>query len=586
MSAGDVETVSRELRAAGIVGAGGAGFPTYAKHRRSHRWFIINGADSEPGYKKDRLLLTAHPQAFERAFSLLADRFGCEVLLGLKRSHRDDWRHREGTWPIRWVSDAYWAGEARHMASEILGVPLRIGHRCSDIGAVVNCVETVYNIVQALDLGRPVTHKHLQVYGAVAEPRAYRAPVGTYFSDLARRVGVDADREPRRLVLTGGPMMGTRARLDGGAVTCTTNDLFVAPDDFAGRVMAVTPTWEHRSNVIARMLGIEEYVDRAERELQAFEDISGEVDRVRLFLRQSGSFGERAKPVVRVGQRVTVGQRVADASGELGVPVHASIEGYVTDVTSDAVVIHRDPPTRQSWSSGRSAVPEDDGRRAWRSWTRVWQRAAEAAVPDGAQLGGIVGRALVGAAEELALTPAWETLLAPGGDEAMAARLRRHVWEILGWVDGATEPESWFGRAPRLRAIHAELLGMPPAVLNAVSLYVHTWLDTVEASRALPAESGVVPLVGDDAYLARIVALLPEFTHGRGVRSAGALEVRECLRVRLARWSGGGAIPAADAPEVAGAPVDEGLPGAIRLLITLGVPPGTVPRAGPEGLVG
>jgi Na+-translocating ferredoxin:NAD+ oxidoreductase RnfC subunit len=203
--------ILRQIRDAGVIGAGGAGFPTYKKLDARVRHVIANGAECEPLLQKDRESMIQDRQAFFRGLEIMRDLTGAgTVTVAVKKKNEDvldqfqDDLARCGFETLVYP-DVYPAGDEYLLVYEITGQLIPPGGIPLQVGAVVDNVETVVNIAHAL-AGRPVTDKYLTICGAVREPVTTIVPVGTSIADCLKLAGgCDVD-DP--VILTGGLMMG------------------------------------------------------------------------------------------------------------------------------------------------------------------------------------------------------------------------------------------------------------------------------------------------------------------------------------------------------------------------------------------
>src|SRR5829696_4820324 len=124
------------MRQAGIVGAGGGGFPTYFKWKNPQPNLIVNCTESEPGYWADKVLHREYFDEFLELFDVMKTIFGIErVIMGVHFKDEAKWVPRRVELPD---------GNKRP------GLPLDAGH-------IVNNTETLLNIYNAFFLGKPVT---------------------------------------------------------------------------------------------------------------------------------------------------------------------------------------------------------------------------------------------------------------------------------------------------------------------------------------------------------------------------------------------------------------------------------------------
>jgi Na+-translocating ferredoxin:NAD+ oxidoreductase RnfC subunit len=220
-----------QLRKMGVVGAGGAGFPTGVKAAATVEYVIANGAECEPLIHKDAELMEHHPAEVVSGIRLMmeatrarAGKFGVKAknatALAAIQSQLD-----AAIEPVI-LGDFYPSGdeyELVHIATGRLippaGIPL-------EVGCVVNNVETLYNVHHAAQ-GTPVIEKFLSVCGAVKQPCTVRVPLGTAFRDLLPLAGGPAVES--FAVFVSGLMMGRLTFDLDEVVTKTTGAVIVLP---------------------------------------------------------------------------------------------------------------------------------------------------------------------------------------------------------------------------------------------------------------------------------------------------------------------------------------------------------------------
>lgn len=214
-------------RSCGVVGAGGAGFPTHVKLSARADVFAVNAAECEPLLYKDQEILENHLVPFTEGMMACAESVGASrVILGIKDKHarlverlRDELPRGVDVVPLK---DAYPSGDEHILVYETTGRVIPKGGLPLDVGVVVNNVETVLNV----GLARPVTEKFLTVSGAVPEALTLRVPVGASLGDVL--AAVDAPVEGMAFIVNG-PMMG-RVETDLSApVTRLTSGILVLP---------------------------------------------------------------------------------------------------------------------------------------------------------------------------------------------------------------------------------------------------------------------------------------------------------------------------------------------------------------------
>jgi Na+-translocating ferredoxin:NAD+ oxidoreductase RnfC subunit len=214
----------------GVVGAGGAGFPTSVKLQSKAEFFIVNAAECEPLLHKDKELLIHRAPEMLQGLKMGMERVGAsEGVIGIKEKYQDVITALRPMLPagvrIRALSDTYPAGDEFILVFDVTGRVIPPGGLPLHVGAVVNNVETLVNI----GLNRPVTHKFLTVAGAVRDPVTLRVPIGVTFQDCIAAAG--GALFPNYRVLVGGIMMARLASDLEEPVTKTTGGLIVLPFD-------------------------------------------------------------------------------------------------------------------------------------------------------------------------------------------------------------------------------------------------------------------------------------------------------------------------------------------------------------------
>ncbi|MEJ2083472.1 MAG: 4Fe-4S dicluster domain-containing protein [Acidobacteriota bacterium] len=224
--------LSEQVRQAGVVGAGGAGFPTHVKMASCAEWLLANGAECEPLLYKDRELLKNFASEVLTGLRLTAAAVGASKRsIGVKSKNHEaiEALRRAGCGTdisLSEFGDFYPSGDEYEVVHTITGRLIPPAGIPLDVGVVVNNVETIYN-VQRAEQGEPVTDTFLTVSGMVREPLTTRVPVGMRFRDVLELAGGPTARE--FAVMDSGLMMGRRIHdLDQG-VAKTTAGLIVLP---------------------------------------------------------------------------------------------------------------------------------------------------------------------------------------------------------------------------------------------------------------------------------------------------------------------------------------------------------------------
>jgi Na+-translocating ferredoxin:NAD+ oxidoreductase RnfC subunit len=224
------------VKSAGIVGEGGAGFPSHVKYAAEADTVIANGCECEPLLHTDHHIMANHAESVIKALTTLGKVAGAtRTVLGLKSKHTDlipSLRQITEACGVELflLEDFYPAGDEQILVREVtgrsvppLGIPL-------NVGAVVANVGTLADVDAALE-GKSYTHKFLTITGEVQNPVVVRAPLGIALSKCLESAGGALPPDP--VFIIGGPMMGRVVEgmesLAREKATKTTGGLIVLP---------------------------------------------------------------------------------------------------------------------------------------------------------------------------------------------------------------------------------------------------------------------------------------------------------------------------------------------------------------------
>jgi len=227
-----------QIEAAGVVGCGGAGFPTHVKlAAKGVDTFIVNGAECEPLLCTDRWLMCNKASEIVSTVGAVQRHLGAaRAVIALKESYTQEIAALRSA--IEAASSSvepfllrgfYPAGDEQVQVYEAAGRVVPPGGIPLDVGCVVSNAATMYAAYHAL-WGRPFTQKYLTVAGAVASPCVIRAPIGTGFAECLEIAG--GANEDGCVVVSGGPMMGKPMAMEealASHVTKTTSGYVVLP---------------------------------------------------------------------------------------------------------------------------------------------------------------------------------------------------------------------------------------------------------------------------------------------------------------------------------------------------------------------
>jgi Na+-translocating ferredoxin:NAD+ oxidoreductase RnfC subunit len=221
-----------QVRQAGVVGAGGGGFPTHVKLGAKADTLIANGAECEPLLHKDAVLMEEQARDLVQGMLLAGEAVGAkDLVVGIKskKKHAIDAVEAacKGT-PIRihLLDDYYPAGDEYDLVHSVTGRLIPPTGLPIQVGVIVNNVETFANIAAAAE-GKPVTQKFITVAGAVRSPATLRMPVGTTYRDCIEAAGGLTTDSP--VLCLGGLMMGQVSLDLDSPVTKTSTGVVVLP---------------------------------------------------------------------------------------------------------------------------------------------------------------------------------------------------------------------------------------------------------------------------------------------------------------------------------------------------------------------
>ena len=210
------------LRDAGVVGLGGAVFPTYLKLNAGKQGkldtLVLNGAECEPFITCDDVLMRERAAAILKGAAIMREMLAAgKVLIGIEDNKPEAIAAMEAAAraanaaaadaaiEVVAVPTRYPAGGAKQLIRVLTGIEVPHGERSTDYGVQCFNVGTAYAIHEAIELGRPLISRIVTVADNVKQARNYEVLFGTPMQDLIALCDKlpDSDR-----VIMGGPMMG------------------------------------------------------------------------------------------------------------------------------------------------------------------------------------------------------------------------------------------------------------------------------------------------------------------------------------------------------------------------------------------
>ncbi len=223
------------LQNAGVVGAGGAGFPSYAKLNESADTIILNCAECEPLLKLHRQVMQVYAYEIMTALETVCDAVGAErAIIAIKPSYKkavdaiksqlNDFKKIS----IGYLPEVYPAGDEVVTIYETTGRVVPPGKIPISVGVTVYNVETMLNAYNAVNSGKGVTHKYITVTGEVKNPITLCVPLGITVGEVIKLAG--GALIPEYTLINGGPMTGNIVT-ENDVITKTSNAILVMPND-------------------------------------------------------------------------------------------------------------------------------------------------------------------------------------------------------------------------------------------------------------------------------------------------------------------------------------------------------------------
>ncbi|MDF2613180.1 MAG: Respiratory-chain dehydrogenase domain 51 kDa subunit [Clostridia bacterium] len=217
---------------AGIIGAGGAGFPTHIKLDKGMDYLIINGAECEPLIYTDYEVMSHYGEEIAIIIRDMLKILGIKkAVWGIKSKHRElieklnTITSLDDNIEIRPLENIYPAGDELTLIYKCTGIVIPKGQLPSSKNVIELNVETLYNMYEYIYNNTPVIDKYVTLTGAVEEPKVVKVPIGTPFKEVIKEITLTV---PEYDILLGGPMMGSFVSSDA-KVTRTTKAIILLP---------------------------------------------------------------------------------------------------------------------------------------------------------------------------------------------------------------------------------------------------------------------------------------------------------------------------------------------------------------------
>lgn len=227
-----------QIKDAGIVGAGGAGFPTHVKLNTKAEYMLMNAAECEPLLRVDQQIMVHHSDDIIRGFAAAGRLVEADkAIIGIKKKHAEAIRHLEARIQalgeshyvtVHAMQDVYPAGDEQVLVYELTGRVVPESGIPIEVGCVVINSETALNIAHAMN-NEGVTHSFITLAGDIPNRTTFAAPVGTPIMDILKLSGIDDFTD--YAVIDGGPMMGPVMSNLNGYLTKKQKGFIILPKD-------------------------------------------------------------------------------------------------------------------------------------------------------------------------------------------------------------------------------------------------------------------------------------------------------------------------------------------------------------------
>ncbi|MBO7214313.1 MAG: SLBB domain-containing protein [Clostridia bacterium] len=222
-----------KMKEAGIVGAGGAGFPSFAKLADGAEVLVINGAECEPLLYTDYILLKKEMDGVLLGIKAVLDYLSVgKALLCVKDHTAKKLNISDGTVladkiTLKVLPDVYPMGDEISLIYQATGKVVKPGNLPISAGVIFYNVETMLNVYNVVVKDEPLTEKWVTIGGEVSKPVVVKVPLGTRVEDLFKELNVRVRED--QVLLDGGPSMGKVIDPEKAVITKTTKGLLVLP---------------------------------------------------------------------------------------------------------------------------------------------------------------------------------------------------------------------------------------------------------------------------------------------------------------------------------------------------------------------
>ncbi|MCP4214867.1 MAG: electron transport complex protein RnfC [bacterium] len=223
------------VKMAGIVGAGGGGFPTHIKFDTRVDTVLANGSECEPLLNSDKALLLDKADRVVQGVQYAMTATGAtRGIIAVKGKYTDVAKAvkkalpADGSITLHLLENYYPAGDEFLTVYDATGRVIPEGGLPLHVGVVVSNVLSLAQVAEAMD-GKAVTERPVTIAGSVKNPQVVTVPIGTPYGDLIRMAGGTLDKSD--VLIDGGPMMGAIVKDPEAGIAKTTSGLIALPED-------------------------------------------------------------------------------------------------------------------------------------------------------------------------------------------------------------------------------------------------------------------------------------------------------------------------------------------------------------------
>ncbi len=221
------------MKQSGIIGAGGAGFPSYAKISEGANLLLINGAECEPLLYTDYIILKREMNTVISGINTVLEEANIHSAKIVIKEHTakklslSDGESITQNIKIKVLPNVYPMGDEIALIYEATGKLVAPGNLPISVGVIVYNVETMYNLGKAKLYGEGVFEKWLTVGGDIEEPCVVKVPVGISVEELLSNLGITVRED--HVLIDGGPSMGRKISLATARVGKKTKGILILP---------------------------------------------------------------------------------------------------------------------------------------------------------------------------------------------------------------------------------------------------------------------------------------------------------------------------------------------------------------------